>query len=290
MKTFNPKTPVAGVYKMPEATYHALPLLNATSMKDASRSLQHFWANWAGNPNRAEREDKAAFIFGRAVHCAVLEPERFTAEYAALPEGTNLRTNDGKALKASLEARGKTILKAEEMATISAMVASLKADAYGSHIFAKGESEVTLIWQDAETGLWCKARADFINDTYVADLKTTTDASEDGFARAIHQYGYYLQAAFYMMGCHALKLEKKAFFFQAIEKEAPYATATHFLDKDYIDAGLKHSRLLMGQIATHLDAMKKGERLPGYAEKPIRHVLPQWIENKIAALEIDTAA
>lgn len=46
------------------------------------------------------KEDTKALALGRAIHCAVLEPERWRAEYIAEPDEWDLRTNRGKAERA----------------------------------------------------------------------------------------------------------------------------------------------------------------------------------------------
>lgn len=185
-------------------------------------------------------------------------------------------------------AEGKSIIKADDMAKIKSMIESLKADKFGSHIFANGKSEVVLVWSDTSTGLLCKAKADFINHTYVADLKTTTDASPDGFAHEIVKYGYYIQAAFYLMGCIELGLkDRNKFAFQAIEKEAPFATATHVLDKEYILLGIHEVRHTMHRLEKYLKDEKVSNvfQLPSYSSHVIKHSAPQWLLNKVSELQ-----
>lgn len=46
------------------------------------------------------REDTKALALGRAIHCAVLEPERWRAEVIAEPDEWDLRSNKGKAARA----------------------------------------------------------------------------------------------------------------------------------------------------------------------------------------------
>jgi hypothetical protein len=50
---------------------------------------------------------------------------------------------------------------------------------------SNGESEVTLAWQDKETGVWLRARPDFLPQKrlIVPDLKTAADGAPKGFQR-----------------------------------------------------------------------------------------------------------
>lgn len=56
------------------------------------------------------------------------------------------------------------------------------------------------------------------------DLKTTKDASQRGFKRAIRQYGYHYQAFLYNVGDGQID---KPYFIIAVEKESPYAAGVH---------------------------------------------------------------
>ena len=66
---------------MPEAEYHDHPALGSTEIRKACTSiaeLRHY--------QREGVDQTAAMRLGSAVHCAVLEPERFEAEYLDAPE------------------------------------------------------------------------------------------------------------------------------------------------------------------------------------------------------------
>src|SRR3546814_14183693 len=79
------------------------------------------------------------------------------------------------------------------------MHTALMRDPDVAAIFDEGDSEVTLRWTDEATGLQCKARADRWNRLrrYMADLKTTDDASERGLGRSGVKYGYDVTPAHY---------------------------------------------------------------------------------------------
>ena len=75
------------------------------------------------------REATAAMELGRAVHCAVLEPERFALEFRAVfADG---RTKEGKDERAEVEASGATVLNAHDWLKCQAI-----RDACASHKFA----------------------------------------------------------------------------------------------------------------------------------------------------------
>lgn len=82
--------------------------------------------------------------------------------------------------------------------------------------------EVVALWQDEETGLWCKARADAINEDLgvIPDLKSTDDASPEEFPRKVDQYGYDGQAAWYVDGFRKCGVEVNSFALVTVEKSA----------------------------------------------------------------------
>src|SRR3546814_8878287 len=109
------------------------------------------------------------------------------------------------------------------------MHTALMRDPEVAALFAEGESEVTLRWVDEATGLRCKARADRWNRRrrYMADLKTTDDASERGFGRSVVNYGYDITHAHYCEGARACGEPVDKYLIVAQEKKAPYLAAVY---------------------------------------------------------------
>lgn len=196
-------------------------------------------------------EETPAMIFGRAVHAYVLEGEAaFDAEFAAAPE-CDRRTTSGKALFAEFSALNghKTIIKADDITKIQAINAAVHAHPLAAKMLAEGMSEVTAVWQDKETGLTCKCRPDRIphgDRGVILDLKTCTDASEQGFQRAVTGFGYYRQAAWYIDGVNIAGGKAiDAMVFIAVEKDPPYRTEVYVLGDDFVDYGREECRSLL---------------------------------------------
>lgn len=68
---------------LPNDVYHAANGLSSTQIKDARVSLMYF--NVRHVAKTISQHDNPAFIFGRATHSFVLEPEKFSDNYV-LPE------------------------------------------------------------------------------------------------------------------------------------------------------------------------------------------------------------
>ena len=246
---------------MPAAQYHATDAVSASLLKQIQRSPAHAMAYL-----QQQHEPTPAMLFGTAFHTCVLESERFDNEYAVF-EGDK-RTKDGKATYERLVSEGKTIISASDYATITAM-----ASAIGDHPAASklvrgdGQTEVSMFWDDEETGLACKCRTDIWLGRVIVDLKTTEDASPEGFSRSIHTYGYGIQAAHYLAGSGA-----DAFLFVAVEKKAPFAVAVYELDPLSLEICEKQRRSLL----EYWSNCREAEMYPAYSDECQMISLPAW--------------
>ena len=143
----------------------------------------------------------------------------------------NLRTKEGKALRDRLvEQYGAddiVWLSADDVEKVQAM-----RDMVGD-FFTKldGQPEVAMIAADPDTGLLIKGKADWLPSTpdpdgvlRIRDYKTTVK-SPDEFERSCWQYGYHIQAAFYMRLYRLTMPEYKGplgFEFVVQEKNPPF--------------------------------------------------------------------
>ena len=137
-----------------------------------------------------------------------------------------------------------------------------------------GKPEVSVFWQDEDTGEECRCRPDYWNDGYniIVDLKTTQDASPTGFAKSIANYRYHVQAAFYMQGVYAATGKyPERFVFIAIEKEAPFAVGVYEIDADALALG----RELYQRDLRTLQQAKQSQQWHAYP-KPQILSLPKW--------------
>lgn len=190
---------------------------------------------------RVPDTDSPEKILGRAFHTYILEHESFAREYVVAPS-TNRRKKNGRAEWAefAIENIGKTILPEEDMTLIQEMYIAVHKHPTAMELLNQGEREQTIIWQDEETGLWCKCRPDQMPlfAGTLADLKSTADASEQGFRRQVLAHGYYRQDAMYREGiaCVTGKIFD-AFAFIAVEKKKPFRVAVYTLDLDFQQLG-----------------------------------------------------
>lgn len=180
-------------------TYHAADGYSSTTLRDAlSGGMAK--VQWRRQAPR-KTEDSPALSLGTAVHTALLEPERFAAEYACAPQ-VNLRTNDGKEQMAAFEAEcedsGKVALKADDYATVTLMRDSALAYPTVAELLANGAAELSIFYRTT-AGMLLKVRPDWLGNfggaLFILDLKTTDDVLD--FGKSVEKFGYHIQAAFY---------------------------------------------------------------------------------------------
>lgn len=223
-------------------------------------------------------KETAALRFGRAFHCAILEPDRFAREYAAEPDFGNCTYKANKERRNAWrdEHAGFEVIDAVDMVTITGMREAVMAHPLAGKMIRDGRSEVTAVWTDPETGLPCRCRADY----YVAglgmvvDVKSCEDASEDGFIRSIAQYRYFVQDALYRAGFNAVGARFDHFVMLAVEKQYPYLVATHSLDSEAVARGYTSTRRDIDRLA---ECVRKNE-WPGYPERITSLRLPPWAD------------
>lgn len=165
-------------------------------------SPKHFYDRWYGNPNAAEDEPSSAMILGRAAHHLFTGERNFSKHFVRRPEkliGEKWHSNRTvcKEWVAQQKAKGLTILTTEQLVTITGMGKALEAEPIVQAGLLRGKAEQSMIAQDAETGLWLKARPDIVPNNLgdFVDLKCVHDVSDDALETAIGTYGYHRQGA-----------------------------------------------------------------------------------------------
>lgn len=185
------------------------------------------------------RTENFPMIFGRAYHVAMLEPNEFDQKVKVFDSAT--RTTKGYKEFKLENPKAPTIILTKEYDKIMRM-----QDVLFSHkevrdlMVAEGEREIANAWQDSDTGVFCKGKADYRNGKTLIDLKTTGDGSLHGFSGSCRKYGYDRQASFYSdgFGCDE-------FVFITQEKEAPYNVSIFYAGKEFMDRGRDEYKYLL---------------------------------------------
>lgn len=297
---------VPGAYRsVPMDRYHgaeicAGPSTSSTGMKTlagekASRTKgqtpRHFWEQSNLNPNRKRREDTDALRLGRMFHDALLEPAIYDTAYYVLPEGFTRAAKVKMAAEIAEAdaaiAAGLTVCTIKECERINSMVDAVRADELIAPYLAEGEAEVTLAWQDKETGVWLRARPDWMlpDRSIGMNFKTDADASFSGFSKSIGKFSYAQSAALEMDGYEAVfGRAPRKYFHPVVEKPGEgwepgdyIATALWELPEDDITRGRWLNRIAIRRFA---DCLASG-KWPGYTEEPERCGMPRYARRMI---------
>jgi PDDEXK-like domain of unknown function (DUF3799) len=279
-----------GIYPdIPAEVYHRkeLGVVSAGVLRRITEKTPAHYLSWVESE---DEKDTPALVFGRAYHDRVLLPELFDAKYVGEPSGAPMRPTEAmrNAKSPSVSSiervafwddwdaanEGKIVLSKSDFSLIETMHAALMIDPYIADLFADGESEVTLRWDDEETGLPCKARADRWKrrDRKMIDLKTTEDAGPRGFGRSVVNYGYDVTHAHYSEGARACGEPIDEYLIVAQEKSTPYLAVVYKLDAAGEARGYE---IRKRGIDTMAECMSSGI-WPGYPRGVQELSLPGW--------------
>ena len=256
-------------YNISRQVYNALPGLNQTKLKKwielgHSRKKYKYWLD--------HQDDKKsdALIFGSALDCLLLEPLFFDSKFTVWYEGTR-RGKDWEAfVKTSV---GKTILTEDQFNNATMCAGALTGRSEFRKVFTDCRKAVL---QAEIIGYPCKGEIDLYSEKsdFLFDLKTTRDASIESFSKDVMNYGYHIQAAFYLDLDEALGHKRDAFAFILVESSEPYCTNALVLEKSHplIELGRKKYRQALQTLS---DAMQENEWRDYTPWMPVE--TPYWV-------------
>lgn len=250
----------SGIIKgIPIAEYHKSAATSKSQLDQFAKSPAHYLSSLT-----TPRKETPAMRIGSIFHGMVLEPER--VKIAVAPQ-CDKRAKDGKATWEAfcLENHGAEIVTADEGEMLKGMVESIRNHPAASALLSgKGIAEGSCWWYDEQSGELCRCRPDYYRRDLgiIVDLKTTEDASPEGFARSIWKYAYHRQAAMYLDGVEAATGDIiKGFVFVCVEKASPFAVATYRLDMQGEEAG----RISYKDLLLNLAECRVKKHFPAYS-------------------------
>ncbi|MBS1903506.1 MAG: PD-(D/E)XK nuclease-like domain-containing protein [Bacteroidetes bacterium] len=276
---------VPGIYpSIPFPEYALHDAVNNSKLKEAAKSGAHLKVAL-----NEEKPDTESLMIGRAVHTALLEPDLYARDYAIAPK-CDRRTSDGKAIYNNFLADnfGKTVI---DQAT--GVLCEQVRDSVMHHPIARklmeaeGWCEQTFLAKDPLTDVLCKARTDkymIYEDRFtIVDLKTTVDASPDGFPRQVAKYGYDMQGGFYTdIAANLQGVPHTEFIIIAVEKKAPFAVTVWRMSHEALAGGKTKYR---AALKTYINCTTTG-LYPGWAEDEMLDLsLPRWAEVEVTEEE-----
>lgn len=260
-----------GVYDaVPEAEYHG-----------HRGSLSHSRARLLLPPNcpakfRYQQDHpqppKKEFEHGHAAHQRVLG----AGPQLVLVDRDRWDTKECKAEVAAIRGRGDVPLKRADYDRVQAMADAIRAHPLASELLDPecAAVEQSVFWVDAEYGVWRRARIDAWRNDRLADYKTTASAAPEHVAKSIYNFGYHMQAAWYLDAAAAVGAEADMFLLVFQETVPPYLVNVVQPDDTAIHIGRQANRRA---LETFRDCTTSGV-WPGYSDGIELIGLPGWAE------------
>lgn len=240
-----------------------------------------------------------AFDFGTAAHLSLLEPQAFADSYVIEPQLDGPKNRNPwkqewdawKEANADAIESGRTLTPDDYVACMAIRETARRQPQLAEFLDdgdERPQAEVTYIWQDRETGLMCKARADLLGGFYgfrlIGELKSAADASYSAFSKAALNYNYHIKHAWYVDGLQLLDADQTMrFWFVVFDKRKPYPVAVYELETEAVLLGRKEYRKRLDRYAACLKSGVWG----GYEDGPTPLSLPVWAATETLELTLD---
>ena len=236
------------------------------------------------------KEQTTAMMLGTALHIATLEPGRFEGMFHICAP-CDRRTKEGKELYESecRKAAGKIIIRegAESLGEVERVRGMAKSihnlKSAERFLSGLGRNEVSMLWKDVETGMYCKGRMDRLIENFpelnvpvIVEIKSTKNANAWGFGRDTDTMSYAAQAANYVAGYKAITGKTALHVFLTVESFAPFDAAVFTLDDESLQTGLLQYR----QMLTRYSECVKTGSWPGYVDEVQILSMPKYAHDK----------
>lgn len=264
--------------------YLALPGVSITRLKELRRSPMHY------RHRLQHPKESPALSFGRAAHCAVLEPARFEADHAVWSRRTasgGMAPRNGQWWEAfKAEAGARTILTEDEHRDALELQRVVRNNTDAAKLLASGQAEVTMLW--SILGHRAKGRMDWLTEyegqPAIVGLKSARDCRPFQFQRQSANLGYHLQWSYYLDGFKAVTGGQLARVFEiVVESEAPHAVVVYEIPDEVLQQGFEEYSELLEQLAE----CERTHYWPGPAPGIQILSLPAWVygEEEISYVE-----
>ncbi len=276
------KCPEPGIYPdTPDNDYFAWEAASQSFLKVVRKGTPREAYHYLHKPPM----ETDAMQLGSALHLAMLQPHLWDEQVV---EGLDCdRRSKANKLKHEIFANenvGKIILRPAELAQVRNMQERIEASPAAVELMeAPGHTEVALVWDDEETGLRCKAKLDRLcrwrGHNIIFDWKTTSGGLDDqSIERAIGNFGYDVQSAFYLDGASALSEADRKFLIGFV-KVPPKSDPGGYSDVRLVEPNptcLYEGRYKYQKALRQWAKCTEAGEFPGYGNEIFYAGLPKW--------------
>ncbi len=208
---------------------------------------------WKAGYKDGDNEDKTKSLeWGSLIDTLLLDQERFDDKYAICPETYVNDTGDEKKWNGNAndckewlrQHKNKNIIKEKKIDEAVAALKRIRQDEIIANVLTASRFQVMVIgdYHDEKTGIIipCRALIDLLPpDESIVDLKTCRSAQHEAWKRQIYQFGYHIQAAFYLdLYNSAMPDDKRIEFIHILQENfSPWETGRRMLSEEFLTIG-----------------------------------------------------
>lgn len=266
--------------------------LSYSSLKQFQKSPQHFVEYRLTKP-----QPSAAMEFGNIIDVMILTPDDYERKYVVMPAdlqrpGANIlnaKNPSAESLK-KIEAwnnwtsqnEGKKWITPEDYELARFLSEKTFANEKAKELLDRVvRTQDKMEWTHKGTGLPMIGYKDGTGDTFIMDLKTSTDGSPENYPTNAFKFGYHIQGGAYL-DYESQRGKFPDFFHLVVETTAPYNISVYKMSEQFIALGKQEYEQLLQSFKF---CMENDMWYMGYefhTATGYHHLdLPSWAKNKI---------
>jgi hypothetical protein len=239
--------PKPGIYfDVPHDVYRQWDAMNYSRLKQIAESVDLYM-----EAQRYPAEASDAMVLGSIVDAFICDPESVASDFAVLPKCDRRTTIGRTAYAAAIDAAGSaTLVDESDMEKAKAIAAAIRAHKVAATWLAGGKFQVCIVWKDPETGALLKIRLDHWaeKDHAIHELKTACDAGHEGFANAVYNLAYDIQAAMAVDAVKAALDRSATFGWIAAETSSPFRVRSYEPSPEVLKVGRARYRTALWKM------------------------------------------
>lgn len=283
----SPRTPIKvtpGLYhNVPDVEYHQWAAWSKSAMFSGRTMREvHEYLQGKNEPSTGKQR------LGDLVHQRVLESKLIDWDNVVVVTDVVMEST-GKSRKLTTDAKpdtwaqadkdnpGKVVIADGWADQIDAMAEAFKTNREAVALLERAtDREVSVVWEDEQTGLLMKSRLDGAASGLVVDAKSTSEADPDAWQRRIAIDFYYdVQCTMYLEAAKAAGYGECDFKFIVQHTSPPYAVVVHEPDDAFLKVGRARWRERVAKVALAF----VNDEWVGDPEK-IHLGVPYWLERQ----------